>query len=211
MTTNSIPPELKTARDSLARSVAKTQDALFATAEYKAFEAAREQLQKFDQAFNYNEESVAETTPVTKGRKAKPATAKSTKKKAEVKQTKQTKKAAAKTDKVAKNDKATEGRRSVLRGERPPLKEAMIQIMGDRETSASAMASDLIQRGWAPKSGNLQNYISFTFSKNNDTFERVSHGVYRVKKKALAKKKSTEESLAELGIEDGQVAQNPFA
>lgn len=73
-----------------------------------------------------------------------------------------------------------EGRRAVAEGDRPPVKEAMATVMGDRAMRSPEIVAALEARGWLPNSENPQQYISFMLSSSIDVFERVERGVYRV-------------------------------
>lgn len=136
----------------------------------------------------------------------------------------------AKTDQVkaaAKNipdSKIKEGRQAVLRGERPPLREAMAIVMGAKTLNSLQVYEALKARNWLPQGEDPRGYISMTFSKNAEMFERQGRGEYRVKegskkitngasKRTTTAKASptTDEALAELGITHGAVAENPFS
>lgn len=272
-----MTPEMEAARAAFVKSFEKAQSALKDTAEYKAYEQARDQLRKFDDVFSVNGTSTTSTQDTTQTRQAAPtpkstvtatatvrkgpkglkktvpaekprkvkaapkATPKKTTKagngraKATAKTTKKTAKAAkSEKDKTSNaNPNAVAGRAAVQRGDRPPLKEAMVQVMGDREMSAKDVVDALAKRNWIPKSKKPNEYIGYMFSQNKDTFENTgTRGVWRVLSsvrrkaaKAMAKttpqvngqatpKRSpedTEAAIAELGISKEGVAENPFA
>lgn len=119
---------------------------------------------------------------------------------------------------------ATEGRRAVARGDRPPLKEAMATVMGKSTMGAAEILAGLEKKGWMGNAKGPQQYVSYMLSSNKDVFERVGRGQYRVRdgavlskkpknaeapaKKASSKKSSTDAELSDL-MGPG-VASNPF-
>lgn len=82
---------------------------------------------------------------------------------------------------VETRERVSEGRRAVARGDRPTLKEAIQEVLGKSTLGAGEVLTRLTQRGWAPNSTDPQQYISYMLSSNNDVFDRVSRGLYRVK------------------------------
>ena len=100
-------------------------------------------------------------------------------------------KKAAKKNKAKKNTpkksreaavaRATKGRRAVASGERPPLKEAIVAVMGATTMNVGDVIKALDKKGWLPDSEEIRNYISFALSSNKETFERVTRGVYKVR------------------------------
>jgi hypothetical protein len=95
-------------------------------------------------------------------------------------------KAAAKTTtkatKVKGNNRATQGRRAVAQGLRPPIKKAMIEVMGKKTMNASEMYEALKAKNWLPDSSDPRAYISYLFSSLKESFERVEgkgRGYYR--------------------------------
>jgi hypothetical protein len=95
---------------------------------------------------------------------------------------KKTVKAKATPKKTAKSIKAaaTEGRRAVASGKRPPLKEAMVTVMGDKECTSEMILAGLKTHGWLPNSENPRGYISYMLSSNKDAFKQTSRGHYKV-------------------------------
>lgn len=165
--------------------------------------------------------------------KAKAAAAPKAAKKKTAKATKKTAKAAAKSGKKgskkaskAATNAAAEGRRAVARGDRPPLKNALERAMGNKgDFKVDDAIKELTAKNWMPNTKNPREYIGYILSSNNDLFERVSWGVYRVKttKAAAAPKNGkseetkakpavqTEKELASLGIGATEAAGNPFS
>ena len=90
------------------------------------------------------------------------------------------------TDQSKKN--AAEGRRAVANGERPPLKKAIITVMGDQIMNAPSIVKALDEKGWKPSSNDPPQYVSFILSSNQpDIFERTEkRGYYRVRPGYLA-------------------------
>lgn len=101
--------------------------------------------------------------------------------------------------------RAQQGRREVLEGKRPPIKDAIKTILGDKTMSSTDIFEALKKRGWLPNSNNPRAYTSYVLSSNKEHFESVrglGRGFYRViggtskgsstaKKTTTAKKKST--------------------
>jgi len=127
---------------------------------------------------------------------AKPAKAAPTKKAAPVKAAKKAApaKAAKKVEpakKAAKSPKnrAAEGRRAVLAGERPTLKDAMKTVMGKNVMNSQEVYDALKAKGWLPNSNEPKNYIGYSLSSMKTDFERVpdkGRGFYRAKSAASA-------------------------
>jgi hypothetical protein len=84
------------------------------------------------------------------------------------------------TPESAKN--AAAGRAAVTRGERPPLKTAIIQVMGERTMNATMIVEALEAKKWLPESNDPRQYISYMLSSNTPVvFERAGRrGFYRV-------------------------------
>lgn len=82
-------------------------------------------------------------------------------------------------------DRATEGRRAVASGIRPPLKEAIATVMGKRTLGVGQVLAGLKRRGWMPETADERGYIVFCLSSNKRTFERVSRGHYKVREEEL--------------------------
>ncbi len=80
--------------------------------------------------------------------------------------------------------RASEGRRAVLSGERPTLRDAMRQIMGTETMNAAMIYEGLKEKGWLPNAGNPKEYIGYSLSAMKKDFERVpdkGRGYYKVK------------------------------
>jgi len=125
---------------------------------------------------------------------------------------------------------ATEGRRAVAQGKRPPMKEAVATVIGKTTMTAAEVVTGLEKKDWLPNTNKVQQYVSYILSSNKDIFERVEHGKYKVQdgvtfaKKTPAKKvaasptpkktngaKSRDQDLEDLGIDTSSgVAANPF-
>jgi len=92
---------------------------------------------------------------------------------------------------------AAEGRRAVAGGERPPLKDAMVIVMGNVNMSAQGVVDALARKKWLPSSSDHRQYISFMLSNNcPDTFERTeTRGYYRVANGVLQKTKAEFEKV----------------
>jgi hypothetical protein len=89
-------------------------------------------------------------------------------------------KAKAKPEPKAKA-KAKGGRKTKNRST-PPLKKAIIEVLGDQTMKASEVITALEGKGWCPESDNIAQYINFMLSSNTpETFERVARGVYKVR------------------------------
>ena len=102
--------------------------------------------------------------------------------------TKATTKSASNSVTEASRKNAAEGRRSVATGERPPLKQAMATVMGNKTLNADAVVDALRKKKWLPASSDHRQYISFMLSNNcPETFTRTSkRGWYKVVNKAEA-------------------------
>jgi len=87
---------------------------------------------------------------------------------------------AAAAPKAAKEPKAPKAKKGNL----SPMVQAMVEVMGGSTMSASDIAGGLKTAGKAPKSNNLDGYISSILSVELDkgTFEKPSRGQYRVAK-----------------------------
>jgi len=90
---------------------------------------------------------------------------------------------AAKTVTPQSRKNASDGRDAVARGDRPPLKKAMVAVMGNKVMNASDILAALEAKGWAPASNDPHQYISFMLSSNSpEVFERTEkRGHYRVR------------------------------
>jgi len=69
---------------------------------------------------------------------------------------------------------------------KPSLKEAILTVMaGVAEFRAPEVLERLAARGWQPVTkNNPVCYVSYALGRNVDTFERIKHGVYRVRAKS---------------------------
>jgi outer membrane biosynthesis protein TonB len=83
---------------------------------------------------------------------------------------------------------ASEGRDAIARGTRPPLKKAMVDVMGDDILNAKGVVEALGAKGWLPSSNDPHQYISYMLSSNHPkVFERTDkRGYYRVRPGYLA-------------------------
>lgn len=93
-------------------------------------------------------------------------------------------KAEPKAAKGKQKNRAAEGRRAVLAGERPTLREAMRQVMGTKIMNAQGVYDALKEKGWLPNSNDPKTYVGYTLSTQKDDFEKVAdkgRGFYRVK------------------------------
>lgn len=108
--------------------------------------------------------------------------------------------------------RAVEGRRAVARGERPTIKDAIIQVIGGDVCNAIEVYERLHAKGWLPNATEPRQYISFVLSstKSKDgkpVFERVQgkgRGYYRVAGVQTAKTEpvedDTDQTLTEAGV-----------
>ena len=124
--------------------------------------------------------------------------------------------------KVAPSAHIAEGRRAVAEGVRPPIKEAIATVMGDRTMTIDEIFEGLRAKNWLPNSNEPRQYISYLLSTSKERFERVrsaGRGVYRgkttaevetapkaptvrkrIKAEKVAEVRSTDEILAESGV-----------
>ena len=98
------------------------------------------------------------------------------------------KKAPAQSAPLASNVAA--GRRAVARGDRPPMKEAIALIMGDKETEIGEVVAALEKKGWLPNTPHPRPYVNCFLANSKDVFERVSRGKYKVIVPSLKKEKA---------------------
>lgn len=97
------------------------------------------------------------------------------------KKTKAAKKRGVKKKKAAQAA-AAKGRRDVARGDRPPIRKAIVRVMGDKVMDSATIVEELDKRGWGPNAKDPRTYVLYTLSENrHDVFERVSRGRYRVR------------------------------
>lgn len=214
-------------RRELERDLKTKIEALHRTPQFKAVQTAEEKIARFQEFFE-NEKggdnntpatpapkrtrSTANKTPAPKANGRKPAAKKANKgtgPKAKTPKATKTPKV-----KVTSSTKISEGRQAVSRGDRPKMKEAVATIIGKGQMSANEVVEGLKTRGWLPDSDNPRQYMSYVLSTHKDTFEAVSRGIYRVKSGVNFPKKSSrkvDSTLAEVGIENGNVGSNPFS
>jgi hypothetical protein len=149
--------------------------------------------------------------------KAKPAkAAKEVKASAKAKPAKAAK--GKKTPAKSENRRAAEGRAAVAKGLRPPIKDAIAQVMGDKTMNATEIFDILKGKNWLPNANDPRNYIAYVLSSSKSHFERVANrgrGFYKVKgvvasadngkskKAAPEKSKSSDTILEEAGIGGG--------
>jgi hypothetical protein len=82
-------------------------------------------------------------------------------------------------------EKASETRRAVKAGEKPLLRNAIVQVMGDQEMGCGQVFEALAAKGWLPASTDAKAYISFILSGNPAVFTRVARGIYKVAEQKL--------------------------
>jgi len=190
-------------RQTLANQVAECEQALAAAKlDLTAFDAkleaafgkvADEPVKKLRGRAAWSEASKRKAAAKAKARReAKEAAKKPAKAKTPAKKPTQAKKPATKKAKPAvmtaqSKKSAATGRQAVARGDRPPLKEAMVTVMGDDTVSSEQVIAALKTKGWMPDSKKPRQYISFMFSSNPEVFKRVGRGLYRVAKGTKAK------------------------
>ncbi len=179
----------------------------------------------------------AVTTPTPKVRKkpgpkpgskrvkaeAAPATTKTRKKPGP----KPKKEKAAKVAKVAKattgakrspaaKSRAAEGRRAVASGDRPPIKVAIQQVMGDEILGGDEVLARLEKKGWVPNAKEPRKYVGYLLSASREFFEAVPgrRGFYHSKaagksSTSTAPKKSKKASSADEVLESFGVSTSP--
>lgn len=199
-------------RRELERDLKNAVEALHRTPQFRAVQAAEEKIARFSEFF---ENSTPPTTKRAQAPKAKTETSRVTNKGG--------KKAAArksdpktKTPRAAKvpSNKISEGKQAVSRGERPKMKEAVATVIGKGQMSANEVVDALKTRGWLPDSENPRQYMSYVLSTHKDVFETVGRGIYKVKSGVSFAKKANrkvDNTLAEVGLTDGNVGSNPFS
>ena len=82
-----------------------------------------------------------------------------------------------------------EGRRAVAEGRRPPIKDAISKVMGNKTMTIGDIFDGLKEKGWLPNSNEPRQYISYLLSTSKDRFERAPNGgrgIYRVKSGATS-------------------------
>lgn len=93
-------------------------------------------------------------------------------------------KAVAKTDAAPKRGRRStaEGRRAVAEGLRPPIKDAITKVLGNRTLTIGEIFDGLKEKNWLPNSAEPRQYISYLLSTSKDRFERAPNGrgIYRV-------------------------------
>ncbi len=91
--------------------------------------------------------------------------------------------------KTAGASRAAEGRRAVARGDRPSIKQAIVQVMGTDVCNAEEVYKRVEAKGWLPSASDPKVYIGYTLSSQKEIFDRVpakGRGFYRVKAEAVA-------------------------
>jgi len=83
--------------------------------------------------------------------------------------------------------RATAGRQAVARGDRPPLKQAMIEVMGSDTCNPAMVVERLASKGWTPSAGNPKTYVGEQLAKCPDTFLRQNRGFYQVNPELIVK------------------------
>lgn len=82
-----------------------------------------------------------------------------------------------------------DGRKAVAEGLRPPIKDAIAKVMGERTMTIDEIFEGLRANNWLPNSSEPRQYISYLLSTTKERFERVpsaGRGVYRGKVQATA-------------------------
>lgn len=104
--------------------------------------------------------------------------------------------------KPAASKRAAQGREAVKAGLRPPIKDAMAQVMGDEVLNADTIFERLEKKGWLPNAKKPRAYIGYLLSATKERFESVpskGRGFYRRKDKTSKVNgggKKTEETKA---------------
>jgi hypothetical protein len=104
--------------------------------------------------------------------------------------------------KPAASKRAAAGREAVKAGLRPPIKDAMAQVMGEEVLNADTIFERLEKKEWLPNAKKPRAYIGYLLSATKERFESVptkGRGFYRVKdktSKANGGGKKTEETKA---------------
>ncbi len=76
---------------------------------------------------------------------------------------------------------------AATKGKKPPLKSAIINVMGDQTMTAGDLIEALKKKDWLPESNNIRNYISYVLSQNKDLFGSKERGKYFLKAGAAAR------------------------
>jgi hypothetical protein len=71
--------------------------------------------------------------------------------------------------------RAAEGRREVLSGKRPPIKEVITKVLGKRVMSALAVYEAIMVKGQLPNSNDPKGYIGYLLSVGNPTIDPKTH------------------------------------
>lgn len=88
---------------------------------------------------------------------------------------------------------------------RPPIKEALQQVIGDKVMNRDAMLAELKNRGWVPDSNDPRTYLAYILSSNKDLFENVKGQGYRCR----TEKMSSNESVKVERIEEASPVESP--
>ena len=132
-----------------------------------------------------------------------------------------------KAEKVVADTRAAQGRRAVMAGERPTMKDSLIGVMLDkRGWKSDTVHAALEERGWLPDAKDPLGHVRHVLSSMSDVFLREGRGIYYVAPAALADYRkrhetdvvspkkapagiSTDEILAEAGISLPQTSSAP--
>ncbi len=98
--------------------------------------------------------------------------------------------AAQKTIQAQKAPKSThyancaQGKREIRAGLRPPMREAILAVVGDTIVTPAGICDELERRNWLPTSRSPRSYVTKMITSLAPHIERVSRGYYRAAKKA---------------------------
>jgi hypothetical protein len=85
------------------------------------------------------------------------------------------------TEKAEAEQIRVKNRQEIKAGLRPPVKEAMLKVMGTKSMKGKEIYKALEAKGWLPNSRDPKSYIFNMLSECPELFERVSRGLYQVK------------------------------
>jgi hypothetical protein len=167
--TTQIKAAKKTALAQLERAkknVAKTEKNLRAAAQLHQdakgqIAKAEAEVAKYDAMLKLDGGSETQASPKVKakpGPKPKAASA--------------AKKTAAPTTKAAGKSRAAEGRREVLSGKRPPIKETITKVLGNRVMNAVQVYEAIKAKGQLPNSNDPKSYIGYLLSGSKITDDK---------------------------------------
>ena len=97
---------------------------------------------------------------------------------------------------------------------KPPMRQAIMQVMGSKTMNADQVLELLKEKGWAPNAQDPRAYVAHRMCSLKDTFEpdrEKGRGFYRVRRPAneTTLGKDAEQILEELGIDKAAVSK-PF-